>query len=181
MSLHDSMGYILQNAEDAFSKIDYNSVEAALGYIIYAKKVFAYGAGRSGLMIRAFAIRLGHLGIPTYVISETITPSVNAQDAVVLISGSGETNSVIGTAYIANKIGAKLIAIIGKPYSRLAQLADTTITLSSNNDGKSKYLAPLGTLFETSALIFLDALIAELMKRTNQTEDDMSARHATLE
>ncbi|HID41529.1 MAG TPA: 6-phospho-3-hexuloisomerase, partial [Pyrodictium sp.] len=39
-------------------------------------KVLVMGAGRSGLVGRAFAMRLMHLGFNVYVLGETITPSI---------------------------------------------------------------------------------------------------------
>ena len=53
------------------------------------KRIFVLGAGRSGLMARAFAMRLMHIGYTPYVIGETITPSVQAGDVLVAVSGSG--------------------------------------------------------------------------------------------
>jgi len=47
--------------------------------------------------------------------------------------------------------------------------------------GEHYPLAPLGTLFEIAVLIFLDALIVELMVRLGKTEDEMRTRHATIE
>jgi 6-phospho-3-hexuloisomerase len=48
-------------------------------------------------------------------------------------------------------------------------------------DGKHLSLSPLGTLFEVSTLIFLDALIAQLMDKMGKTEDDLKKRHTVLE
>jgi len=42
-------------------------------------------------------------------------------------------------------------------------------------------LAPLGTMFEISASIFLDSLIVELMSQLGETEGELRRRHATLE
>ena len=44
------------------------------------KKVLVVGVGRSGLVARAFAMRLMHLGFRSYVLGETITPSVGEGD-----------------------------------------------------------------------------------------------------
>ncbi|GAG74704.1 unnamed protein product [marine sediment metagenome] len=46
---------------------------------------------------------------------------------------------------------------------------------------EAKTLAPLGTLFEASAWILLDSIIAELMKSKGETEESMQSRHAMLE
>jgi 6-phospho-3-hexuloisomerase len=38
-------------------------------------------------------------------------------------------------------------------------------------------MAPLGTVFEEAALVYLDGLVAVLMQRLAQTEEDMRRRH----
>ena len=47
--------------------------------------------------------------------------------------------------------------------------------------GEHEPLAPLGTMFELSTMIFLDCLIAELMKKMGEKEDDLRKRHAVIE
>ncbi len=44
------------------------------------KKVLVVGAGRSGLVGKAFAMRLMHLGFQVYVLGETINPNVGEGD-----------------------------------------------------------------------------------------------------
>lgn len=47
--------------------------------------------------------------------------------------------------------------------------------------GEHHSKAPLGTLFEVSALVFLDGLIAELMEKLNKKEEDMKEMHDVFE
>ena len=58
------------------------------------KRIFVYGTGRSGLMLKAFAMRLMQLGLNSFVVGETTTPSVQKGDLLILASASGETESV---------------------------------------------------------------------------------------
>lgn len=51
------------------------------------KRVFVDGEGRSGLMGKAFAMRLMHIGYNSFVLGETITPSVKRDDLYIAISG----------------------------------------------------------------------------------------------
>jgi len=39
----------------------------------------------------------------------------------------------------------------------------------------------LGTAFELTTLVFLDAIVSELMEKMHQTESDLKARHTVLE
>ena len=86
------------------------------------------------------------------------------------------------TAEIAHNIGAKLVVVTGRKNSDITKFADISIILSAEcTDRERKKLAPLGTLFEASAWILLDSIVAGLMKNKNETEESMQSRHATLE
>ncbi|WP_202983829.1 SIS domain-containing protein [Gilliamella sp. ESL0254] len=57
-------------------------------------RIFVYGTGRSGLMLKALAMRLMQLGLNAFVVGETTTPSTQQGDLLIVASASGETNSV---------------------------------------------------------------------------------------
>ncbi len=158
------------------------------------KKVLVIGAGRSGLVGKAFAMRLMHLGFNVYVLGETIVPALNPGDIVIAISGSGRTKLVVTAAEVSKSIGAKVIAITSFRNSPLAQISDLVIEVpgrtkvSSEDDynvrqliGIYEPLAPLGTLFEVTTMVTLDAIISELMTRLGKTEEDLRQRHANIE
>ena len=171
-----SSEYILSQAKESLKKINEKSVLKAVDMIKDARAVFVYGSGRSGLVGKFFAMRLVQLGLVAYFVGETITPVVRKEDVVVLISNTGKTKSTILVADIARRIGAHVIVITSDIHSPLARLADLVISIHPENCRKD--LAPLGTLFEISTVIFLDSLISELMQVLNQTEEDMKGRHA---
>lgn len=157
-------------------------------------KVLVMGAGRSGLVGRAFAMRLLHLGFNSYVLGETIVPAIGKNDIVVAISGSGRTKLILTAAEAAKEAGAKLISITSYFDSPLAKISDVVIEIpgrtkySKNEDyfarqilGITEPLAPLGTLFEDTTQIFLDGIVAELMIRLKKTEEDLRLVHANIE
>jgi len=78
--------------------INKDSVNKLIEDILNANAIFLMGAGRSGLVARAFAMRLMHLGLKVYVVGETTTPAVKRGDLVIAISGSGETRSIVSLA-----------------------------------------------------------------------------------
>jgi 6-phospho-3-hexuloisomerase len=158
------------------------------------KKVLVVGAGRSGLIGRAFAMRLMHLGFNVYVLGDTVVPPLRAGDALIAISGSGRTRSVITVAEAAKSVGAKVIALTTYINSPLAKVSDIIVEIpgrtkvSSENDyytrqliGIYEPLAPLGTLFELVAMVVLDAVVAELMVQLGKTEEDLKKLHANIE
>ena len=178
----ESIDYIQRKVKDILDKISQDDIDEVKKLFFSSNRIFVYGAGRSGLVAKAFAIRLVHLGFQTFVIGETITTPVRRGDLVIIVSGSGETIPAVMTAEIAHNIGAKVVSITGKKKSGIAKYADITLFLSvACKDVERKRYAPLGTLFEASVWILLDGIIADLLESKNETEKTMRNRHATLE
>lgn len=177
-----STEYIHRKIKDILDNVSQEDIEKVKSLFFSSDRIFVYGAGRSGLVAKAFAIRLVHLGFQTFVIGETITAPVQKGDLVIIVSGSGETIPAVMTAEIVRNIGAKVVSITGKKKSDIAKFADITLFVSAAcNDTERKRYAPLGTLFEASVWILLDGIIADLLDSKNETEESMRRRHATLE
>lgn len=194
MILNEAIDEMINNIKDVSAEVDSESIMKMLDILIEAKNVFIIGLGRSGLVARAFAMRLMHLGISVYVVGETITPAINEDDCLLAISGSGETSFIISTATTSKNRNAKIIAVTSYEDSTLGKLSDLIIhvkgrtKIDSEKDyikrqinGRHQPLAPLGTLFEISTLVFLEGVIAEMMHKMGKTEDDLKARHTVLE
>jgi len=178
----ESIDYIQFKINDILSKVSDKDIKNIKKLFLKTKRVFLYGAGRSGLVAKAFAIRLVHLGFQTFVIGETITAPVQKDDLVIIVSGSGETIPAVMTAEIAHNLGAFVVSITGKKDSDIAKFADITLYIKSTcNEEERKKYAPLGTLFEVSVWILLDGITADLLDQKKETEEDMRSRHATLE
>lgn len=181
-TFHESLEYIQRKTIDILHTVTRDDIERINNLFFQANRIFVYGAGRSGLVSKAFAIRLVHLGFQTFVIGETIGAPIKKGDLVCIVSGSGETIPAVMTAEIAKNLGATLIVVTGKIQSRVTKFADIAIVLTADcTEKERKRFAPLGTLFEASAWIFFDSIIAELMKNKKETEESMRSRHATLE
>ena len=190
-----SINAILYNIRNAEEFLDDEAIDEFENVIIQSKNIFVTGAGRSGLAAKAFAMRLMHLGLSAYVVGETISPAIYEDDCIVAISGSGETNTIVSAAKIAKTRGSKVLALTSYPESSLGQLADTYILVKGRTNkeeddenyikrqihGNYTSLTPLGTAFELTTLVFLDAIVSELMEKMQQTESDLKARHTVLE
>ena len=194
MIINEAIDEIIDNVKEVSAEIDSQRINEMMEILISANNVFIIGLGRSGLVARAFAMRLMHLGISVYVVGETITPAINSNDCLLAISGSGETSFIISTAKISKKRDAKIIAVTSYEDSTLGKLSDLILHIKGRTkidlekdyikrqiNGKHQPLAPLGTLFEVSTLIFLEGVIAELMNKMGKTEDDLKERHTVLE
>ena len=186
---------ILDNIHEAEEYLVEEDIANFIEIITTADNIFVTGAGRSGLAAKAFAMRLMHLGLSSYVVGETISPAINAGDCILAISGSGETNTIVTAAKISKKRGAKVLALTSYPESSLGQLADGIIHVKGRTKeevddenylkrqikGNYTSLTPLGTAFELTSLVFLDGLVSELMETMGKTEQDLKNRHTVLE
>ena len=172
-----SIKAILNNIVDAEQYLDKDAINSFEDTIIAANNIFVTGAGRSGLAAKAFAMRLMHLGLSAYVVGETISPAINEGDCIVAISGSGETNTIVSAAKIAKSRGSKVLSLTSYPDSTLGQLSDSFILVKGRTKkevddenymkrqihGNYTSLTPLGTAFELTTLVFLDAIVSELI------------------
>ncbi|MCG2871359.1 MAG: 6-phospho-3-hexuloisomerase [Sulfolobales archaeon] len=194
-TMYDITGFILS----AIKRLDVRMISKMVDMLVdfYQNKqgrILVMGAGRSGLVGRAFAMRLLHLGYNAYVLGETIVPAIREGDIVIAISGSGKTKLIVTAAEAAKEAKARLIAVTSYPDSPLGRLADLVIEVpgrtkySNETDyfarqilGMTEPLAPLGTLFEDTTMIVLDGIVAELMIRLKKTEEDLRLVHANIE
>ncbi len=193
-TIRKAMKDILDHVSGVADSLKLEHVRGFVDSMIGANKIFIYGAGRSGLVGKAFAMRLMHLDFNVYVVGETITPAFESGDLLIAISGSGETTSIVDAAKIAKAEGGKIVAITSYANSTLGKIADVVVEIPGRAKDnvptdyiarqmliKYKWKAPMGTLFEDSTMVFLDGITALLMATFQKTEKDMKRKHATLE
>ena len=168
--------------------------------MLAAKRVYVAGAGRSGFIARAFAMRLLHLGYDVYVVGETITPALEPGDTLVVFSGSGETLSMATICGTAKDLGGCVCLITASPDSEMSRIADCVVNLgdltgyyrsdqptfevrqmTGQYRSVSSAFAPLGTLFETLALVFSDAVISALMEAKKESAGELKGRLTNME
>jgi len=194
--VQDMMRLMASKVRSIANAISDRDVEGLIREILAAKRVYVMGAGRSGLVAKAFAMRLMHLGLTSYVVGETVTPALSPGDLIVVFSGSGETKTVADIAESARSIGGRICLITSKKDSRIGRIADCCVVIESQRDtigeettefeirqmmGKHKSFAPLGTLFETASVIFADAVISRLMEIKEINVEALQGRHVNIE
>lgn len=195
-TFHEAYEEIMQSVHDSMGQISPREVTRFLDLLVKERKqrILVLGVGRSGLIGRAFAMRLMHLGFNVYVMGETITPAIGKGDLVIAISGSGTTKLAVTAAEISKDVGARVVAVTSFPESDLGKLADYVVQVRGRTKiakerdyftrqitGVHEPLAPLGTIFEIASTVFLDSLIPELMHRLGKTEKQLRSHHATIE
>jgi 6-phospho-3-hexuloisomerase len=194
--VQDMMRLMASKVRGMADGISDGEVDGLIREILAAKRVYVMGAGRSGLVARAFAMRLMHLGLTSYVVGETVTPALSPGDLMVVFSGSGETRSIADIAESARAIGVRMCLITAKRGSRIGRIADCLVVIESQREtagdenaefeirqmvGRHKSFAPLGTLFETASVIFADAVISRLMEIKGINVEALKAMHVNIE
>lgn len=176
---------VMQEISRNIADVDSSSLEQLAAQIMQADKIMTAGAGRSGLMMKAFAMRLMHLGFDAYVAGETVTPSFGAHDLLLIGSGSGETGSLISMATKAKSLGGKIAVVTLFPQSSIGALSDLAIKLpgapKDSGNAQVATVQPMGSLFEQLLLLYLDAAVLSLMEQRAMTATEMYHNHANLE
>lgn len=176
---------IISELEKTISMVNVQDTDDFIERILKAKRIFVAGSGRSLLMLRAFAMRLMHMGLTAYVVGDTVTPAIMDEDVLVIGSGSGETEGLILKARKAGKIGAQVIALTIFPDSSITKYADMTLIIPGATNkvkvNRTQSIQPGANLFEQSMLIVLDGATMKIAEIIGIDIKPASALHANLE
>ncbi len=175
---------IMEEHQRTISAIEYGEIAILLTSLTKTGTIFVMGAGRTGLMMKAGAMRLMHLGYKVYVVGETTTPAIRAGDFLMAGSGSGTTSGIVKAAETAKKVGAKVLCFTTNGNSPLGTMANYSVIIlaaqkQERDEGISKQYA--GSLFEQSLLLVLDALIQTLWEMDGSEASELWKRHANME
>ena len=120
----DYQQFILDNLTRVLNATDKSNTDKLLNLVASSGTIFIGGAGRSLLVSRFFAMRLVHSGYKVYMIGEVVTPAIKAGDLLLLVSGSGGTETLLPFVKKAKSVGAKLAVVSMKKTSVMADQAD---------------------------------------------------------
>lgn len=176
---------VIEELNQTIHLINDAEAEKLVQQIFASRKIFVAGAGRSGLMGKAFVMRMMHMGIDAYVVGETVTANLEKGDLLILGSGSGETKTLVAIAEKAKSLGGTIATVTVSPASTIGQLADIVVKLpgvtKDQSDGDYRTIQPMGSLFEQAMLLLYDAIILRFMEDKNLDSNKMYGKHANLE
>ena len=144
---------IIGELESALGQVSPDAAEGMIDRINAHERIFCFAAGRSGLMLRAFAMRLIQMGKTVWVVGETVTPAIGPGDLLILASASGETKSVLLYAEEAMKAGADLLVITARAGSSLCKMRPADICLPTPTKDEAAGEQAMGSLFEQALLL----------------------------
>jgi len=100
---------------------------------------------------------------------------VTPEDVVLALSTSGETDELLAILPALKRIGVRLIAMVGRTESTLAQAADVVLDVSVEREACPYNLAP--TASTTAMLAMGDALAITVMQERRFTPEDFAVFH----
>jgi arabinose-5-phosphate isomerase len=143
-------------------------------------RIVVAGMGKSGHISSKIAATLASTGTPSFFVhpgeaSHGDLGMITDQDVLLAISYSGETDEILTILPLVRRMGAKLIAMTGKPGSTLAKAADVHLDVSVAEEACPLNLAP--TASTTATLAMGDALAVALLELRGFTAEDFAMSH----
>ncbi len=169
-----------QAAQALLDRVDDVFVEAVQAMLNCKGRIVVLGMGKSGHIGGKIAATLASTGSPAFFVhpgeaSHGDLGMITAQDVVLALSNSGETDEIITILPLIKRLGAPLIAMTGNPDSHLAKESDYHIDISVEKEACPLGLAP--TSSTTATLVMGDALAIALLESRGFTEDDFALSH----
>ena len=143
-------------------------------------RVVVSGMGKSGHVSSKIAATLASTGTPAFFMhpaeaSHGDLGMITADDTLLAVSYSGETNELLTILPLVRRLGAGLVSITGKPESTLAEQADVYLNVAVDEEACPLNLAP--TASTTATLAMGDALAVALLKTRGFTAEDFARSH----
>ncbi|MGE5090288.1 MAG: KpsF/GutQ family sugar-phosphate isomerase [Candidatus Levyibacteriota bacterium] len=145
-----------------------------------AGRVVVSGIGKSGHVARKLAATLASTGTPAFFVHPAEAAHgdlgmIAAEDVVVMLSNSGETDELVMLTPHLKLRGARLIALTGNRESSLAHAAD--VHLDAAVDAEACPLGVAPTASTTAALALGDALALALLDARGFSLEDFARSH----
>lgn len=164
-----------------FTHVDHARLQELLEILQSCKgMVIITGVGKSGLVAEKFAVTLTSTGSRALYLSPANALHgdigiITDQDVFIMLSKSGESDELLNLIpYVRNK-GAKVVAIVTNPASRLAKACDFTLSLPLERELCPYDLAP--TTSTVIQMIVGDVLAIALMQLKNISYDQFAMNH----
>ena len=143
-------------------------------------RVIVTGMGKSGIICRKIAATFSSTGTPAFFLhpAEAIHGDLGvlqADDVIVALSYSGETDELLGLIETIKRLGARLIAITGDPQSTLSKAADVALDCHVSKEACPLNLVP--TASTTAALALGDALAMTLLVAKGFKQENFANLH----
>lgn len=152
-------------------------------------KVFLYGVGREGLMLKALCMRLAHLGLSTHFVFDMTTPPVTSNDILIASAGPGGFSTVDAICSVARSNGGRVVLLTAQPEkgscvkhaSVVGYVPAQTMADEGDQTVETRLLLPMGSVYEGALFVLFEMVIHNLGIALGQSPDSIRARHTNLE
>lgn len=170
---------------DVIERIDPAEVGALIETLAGAQRIVLHGVGREGLMMKALAMRLFHMGLDAHIVGDMTAPPVGAGDVLLVSAGPGYFSTVEALMGVARSAGAKTACFTAQPDGMTPGNADLIVvlpaqTMADDTTGPTSFL-PMGSLYEGVQYLFFEYLVLLLRDHMGITSEQMRSRHTNLE
>ncbi|KAI4330843.1 hypothetical protein MLD38_029088 [Melastoma candidum] len=150
-------------------------------------RAFLYGVGREGLMMRAFCMRLFHLGLPVHLVFDMTTPPIGSEDLLIASAGPGGFSTVDAICGVARSAGARVLLLTAQPEGgsslRYATAVAHVPAQTMADDGRegrggSRQVLPMGSVYEGA---LFEMAVYKLGEALGETPEAIRCRHTNLE
>ena len=164
---------------------DADALEALAGEIAAARRIALHGVGREGLMMRALAMRLFHLGLEAHPVGDMTTPPLGPGDLLLVSAGPGEFATIAALVEVAHAAGARTACVTARPGGSVPAACDRVLTIPARTmaeaEGSAGGVLPMGSVFEGAQFLVFEVLVLRLAARLGVSPEAMRARHTNLE
>lgn len=174
---------VLKEHREVLLDVSEEEVKRLINTIKEANCIQVFGMGRMKCSVRAFVMRLMHMGLNAHVVYDTTCPNIGPGDLLIV------NGACTGVAYMvmdfARRAGAKVVAVTAHPESKWGRLCDFTVRLRGQvhpgRKGEIPSIQPMAALFEQTVFVLEDIVIQLLMADMGMTAEQMSRRHTNLD
>jgi 6-phospho-3-hexuloisomerase len=178
-----------------FHHMDASGTDDLIAEIRRARRIAVYGVGREGLMMKAFAMRLYHLGLDAHVVGDMTTPPISQGDILIVSAGPGDFSTVAALMAVAGKAGARTVCVTAQPAGSCPARADTVVHLpaqtmaddrtadaaGNNPTPRTPSILPMGSLYEGVQYVFFEVVVLMLRDALGIKPEAMRSNHTNLE
>jgi arabinose-5-phosphate isomerase len=165
---------------ESSKRIDNNFAEVVKRILNCTGRVIVCGMGKSGIVGNKIACTLASTGTPSFFMHPAEAfhgdlGMIKADDILLLISYSGETEEVLKIIPFLKDNGNLIVSMTGDANSTLAASSDYLLNIKVKREACPFQITP--TTSATTALVMGDALAVALMKERGFKTEDLARFH----
>jgi len=172
------MKIILNELENISNTLNPEEIDVVVKLCTSGKfdKIVGFGAGRMGYALRAFIMRLCHIGFDAYMIGDTNFPKIDEKTLVLINSSSGNTETMVLYAMQAKKFNGQVVTFTANASGSLNSVSDYLVTYQVN---ETKQI--MKTVYEQFSFILFDHIAECIIQQSKRSRTWISSNHSISE